>query len=329
MRSLLLALAAALAVAGAADAHPLAPALLELREVGQGRVDVHWRAAPFVVPGAPMRPVLPASCIDRGARSEGMESGAVVTRWTAECGPAGLVGQSVAVEGLGAAGTEALVRVVLPDGRTVQKVLRPTEPDFVVPPRPSTIAVLWDYARLGVGHILTGPDHLAFVAGLFLLVGAGRLLVKTITAFTLGHSVTLALVVLDVLHVRARIAELAIALTVLALANELARPAGTPSAMRRWPWLMAAVFGLLHGLGFAGALREVGLPDGEIPTALLGFNVGIEAGQLGFVAALLVATAIVRRLVPRLPAWAAQAPAYAIGALAAFWCFERAFPFFQ
>lgn len=318
-----------LAIATAAGAHPLAPALLELREGDHGRIDVRWRTAPFVVPGAPTRPVLPASCVATGAASEERDHGAIVERWSVDCGPAGLVGETVAVEGLGAAGTEALVRIVLRDGRTAQKVLRPVEPSFVVPARPSWIAVVVDYVRLGIEHILAGPDHLAFVAGLVLLVGAGRMLVKTITAFTLGHSVTLALVVLDVLHVRAPIAELAIALSVLALAVELGRPTASPSPMRRWPWLVAAAFGLLHGLGFAGALREVGLPEGEIPLALLGFNVGIEVGQLAFVAVLLVAAAILRRLVPRLPVWATQVPAYVIGSLAALWCFERAIPFFQ
>jgi hydrogenase/urease accessory protein HupE len=318
-----------LGLATAAGAHPLAPALLELRELDGGRIDVRWQTAPFVVPGAPTTPLLPASCAAGGAPAERMENGAIVTRWIAHCGPAGLVGETIAVEGLGAAGTEALVRVVLRDGRTVQKVLRPVEPSFVVPARPSWVAILGDYVRLGIEHILTGPDHLAFVAGLVLLVGAGGLLVKTITAFTLGHSVTLALVVLDVLHVRAQMAELAIALSVLALAAELARPAATPSSMRRWPWVVAAAFGLLHGLGFAGALREVGLPAGEIPLALLGFNLGIEVGQLVFVAALLVAASTLRLLVPRLPAWATEVPAYVIGSLAAFWCFERAVPFFQ
>ena len=324
--------AAAVSVASlatVAGAHPLAPALLELREVGQGQVEVRWKTAPFVVPGAPTRPRLPASCAMQGRPSETRENGAIVTRWTADCGRAGLVDEEIAVEGLGAAGTEALVRLVLRDGRTVQTVLRPTEPSFVVPARPSSFAVLRDYARLGIEHILTGPDHLAFVLGLVLLVGTGRLLVKTITAFTLGHSLTLALVVLDRIHVPSRLAELAIALTVLALAAELGRPADPSSSMRRWPWVMAAAFGLLHGLGFAGALREVGWPSGDVPLALLSFNLGIEAGQLAFVAAILAAVAIVERIVPHLPTWASRLPAYAIGSLAAFWCFDRAFAFFQ
>lgn len=316
-------------LASLAGAHPLAPALLELRQTAQGPVQVLWKTAPFGVPDSPTLPRLPASCVTSDAPSETMEGGAIVSRWTVDCGPAGLVGQTIAVEGLGAARTDALLRVVLEDGHTLQAVLRPSAPSFVVPSRPSALGVVRDYARLGVEHILTGPDHLAFVLGLVLLVGTGGTLVKTITAFTLGHSVTLTLVVLDLLHVPSRLAELAIAITVLALATEIGRPAPAPSPMRRWPWLVAAAFGLLHGLGFAGALREVGLPAGDVPLALVGFNVGIEIGQLAFVAAILAGASVLHRLLPGLPAWVARVPAYGIGSLAALWCFERAVPFFQ
>ena len=311
-------------LASPATAHPLAPALLDLRESPGGRVDVLWKTSTLIVPGARTRAVLPSYCTPTAQPNEAIVDGAIVTRWTVDCGAAGLVGATVGIEGLGAAGTEALVRLALGDGRVVQKVLRPTEASFVVPERVSSLDVVRDYARLGIEHILTGPDHLLFVLGLVLLVRAWRTLAKTITAFTVGHSVTLALVAMNVVQVPSRPAELAIALTVLALAVELGRPAGTSSAMRRWPWLMAATFGLLHGLGFAGALREVGLPDGDIPLALFAFNFGIELGQLVFVAAVLLLGRGLRGLVRILPRWVAHIPTYAMGSCAAFWCFQRA-----
>ncbi len=316
-------------LASPATAHPLAPALLDLHETPGGRIDVLWRTSTLVVPNARTRAVFPSHCAPTGSPETAILADAIVTRWTVDCGAAGLVGATVGVEGLGAAETQALVRLALGDGRVVQKVLRPTEASFVVPERVASLDVVRDYARLGIEHILTGPDHLLFILGLVLLVPAWWTLAKTITAFTVGHSVTLALVALHLVQVPSRPAELAIALTVLALAVELGRPADTPSPMRRWPWVMAAAFGLLHGLGFAGALREVGLPDGDIPLALFAFNLGIELGQLVFVAALLALGRGLRGLVRILPGWISHIPIYAMGSFAAFWCFQRVAGFFD
>ena len=181
----------------------------------------------------------------------------------------------------------AVVRVVFSDGRVAEGVLAGDPPVFQVPAAPRPWRVLVDYARLGVGHILTGPDHLLFVFGLVLLAGASRRLLTTVTAFTLGHSVTLAAAVLGLVRLPAAPIEVAIAASVFVLAVELARDPGRPSAIRRRPWVMAFVFGLLHGLGFASALTEAGLPAGEIPLALLGFNLGIEVGQIAFVGCVL------------------------------------------
>jgi hypothetical protein len=149
------------------------------------------------------------------------------------------------------------------------------------------------------------------------------LLVKTITAFTVGHSITLSLAVLGVARVPAAAIEVVIAASVLVLAVELTRDPALPTLMRRFPWGMSLAFGLLHGLGFANALREVGLPSGDIPAALFSFNVGIEVGQLLFVLVVLAVQRVLMRIpVPR-PAWARWVPIYAMGSLAAFWCFER------
>ena len=187
-------------------------------------------------------------------------------------------------------------------------------------PTPGRLTVFVDYLTIGFEHILSGADHLLFVFGLFLLCSGIAPLAKTVTAFTVGHSITLSLAALGYARFPSGPIEVLIAATVLALAVDLARDEARPTWMRRFPWPMALVFGLLHGLGFAGALREVGLPDGEIPMALFSFNVGIEIGQLTFVAALLALTPLVRRIPIPLPR---RVAVYAMGSLAAFWMIER------
>jgi hydrogenase/urease accessory protein HupE len=307
------------------EAHRLAPSLLEVREAAPGRLEVLWKTPLQRPVGAELRPELPEGCAPLTDPIPGAESSAATLRWSADCGEGGLVGRSFRVQGLAESRTEALLRLELADGRRVQGVLRAHAPAFVVPERQRPLQVVGAYLALGFRHILDGLDHLLFVLGLVLLVPSHRRLVWTITAFTVGHSVTLSLAVLGFLGLSSRPAELVIALSILVLAVELARGEGArPSRLRRFPWAMAALFGLFHGLGFAGALVEVGLPDEEIPLALLSFNVGIELGQLVFVAAVLLARPLLRPLAARGPAWLARVPAYGIGSLAAYWCFERA-----
>jgi hydrogenase/urease accessory protein HupE len=313
-----------LLVAAGAGAHPLAPCLLELRAGADGRVAVGWKT-PLVMPrGAALEPVLPARCRPLDAPVTTAADGGVWTRWTVDCGPDGIVGEEVGIAGPGSIALAAVVRVVLADGRVVQGVVSPARPRLTVPAAPSVAGVLRDYARLGVVHILAGPDHLLFVFGLVLLAGGGRRLLGTVTAFTLGHSVTLSLAALGVVDFPSRVIEMLIAASVLALAVELARRPAVPTAMRRRPWAMAAAFGLLHGLGFASALREAGLPDGEIPLALFSFNLGIELGQLAFVTLVLVARRAAGGWPARLPRWAHDGPVYVMGSLAGYWWLERA-----
>jgi hydrogenase/urease accessory protein HupE len=211
----------------------------------------------------------------------------------------------------------------------VQGVVTAARPSLAVPARPRRWDVVRDYARLGVEHILGGPDHLLFVFGLVLLAGTARRVAATVTAFTLGHSVTLSLAALGLVTVPTAPIEMLIAASVLALAAELAREPDRPTLMRRFPWVMAATFGLLHGLGFAAALAETGLPQGEIPLALFAFNAGIELGQLVFVLVVLAAGRVLRRVPIRLPAWTRHVPVYAMGTLAAFWWWERTAALFR
>jgi hydrogenase/urease accessory protein HupE len=305
-------------------AHPLAPALLELRELGEGRVAVTWKTSRYRATGSDVAPQLPDACVGVAAPQTSGDADSLTSTWEVRCA-GGLVGARLGVTGLGAAGIDALIRVTLADGRVVRGVVRAAAPEFIVPAREARLAIARAYVAIGIEHILTGFDHLLFVAGLMLLVRGRRLLIETITAFTVGHSITLSLAALDLLRVPTRPVELLIAASVFVLAVELTRPADAPpSLLRRRPWLLALAFGLLHGLGFAGALRDVGLPSGDVPLALLSFNLGIEIGQLAVIAALLAGAAALARLPLRWPAWAPLAPVYVIGSLAAYWCLERA-----
>ena len=308
-----------------ARAHPLAPALLELRERGGGRVEVKFKTPAVAVRGTNLAPLLPESCSAPTASTSEREGGGVVERYAVACS-ASLTGARIGIRGLEASPTDALLRVELADGRRIQAVLRSSEPSLVIPERPSRLAVLRDYVRLGVEHIASGFDHLLFVFGLLVLVGARmRPLLKTVTAFTLGHSVTLSLAVLGFVAFPSGLVELAIAGSIFVLGAELAQgPDVPPGRLRRFPWMMAGAFGLLHGFGFAGALAEVGLPSGEIPLALFAFNVGIELGQLAFIGLVLAAWRLVIRAHVPLPSWSSALPAYGVGCLAAYWCIARA-----
>jgi len=324
-------LGAALAFATPAAAHNLAPAYLELREQPGGAVAVLWKLPAVMPRGVSLEPVLP--CPATGPPATRIEGDAVLFEWRLACAGS-VVGGRITVEGLAGSGTDAIVSVALADGRLVRAILTAGAPALVVPVRESPLAVLASYARLGVEHLWTGLDHLLFVAGLSLLLGATRRLVVAITAFTAGHSVTLALATLGFVHAPQAAVEVAIAATIVALALSLAhtRAGGGARAasIARHPALLPFAFGLLHGLGFAGALAELGLPRHAIPLALFSFNLGIELGQLGVVAALLALALLALRAraleaaSPRLVSFAREAATTAIGALGVFWCLERA-----
>lgn len=311
-----------------ASAHPLAPALLELQEVAPGDVEVLWRTSVTRAGRSDVAPQLPEGCEPAGEVQAGLEEDAWVSRWTLHC-EGGLVGRHINVHGLETSRIAVILRLQQQAGEPVQVLLDAREAGYTVlapSAAPPAAAVFPSYFSLGVGHLLFGFDHLLFVCGLFLLVRGLRALVLTITAFTLGHSITLSLASLGWVQVPAAPMELGIALSLLWLACEIARPVGAPrSSLSQRPWLMAAGFGLLHGLGFAGALAEIGLPSGEIPMALLGFNLGIEAGQLALIGVLFMLKRLTQpRAIADFMPPLRSVPSYAIGTLAAYWCFERA-----
>jgi hydrogenase/urease accessory protein HupE len=322
IRPLLLLLAVLLP--GVAEAHRLAPSLLALEERATGGpLDVLWKTPLQRPAGVELVPELPDDCRIEGASRPGVDGSAATLRFQLAC-PGGPVGRRFGVGGLGPSRTEAVVRVALADGRRFQTVLRGDDPPFLVPERQRPLDVLGAYLGLGFRHILEGLDHLLFVLGLVLLVTPLRRLVWTVTAFTVGHSVTLSLAALGFVGLPQGPVEVAIAFSILVLAVEIAgQDPERPTRLARFPWLVAGLFGLLHGLGFAGALREVGLPQEEIPLALFAFNVGIELGQLAFVVVVLAVLAATRPWRSAAPAWLARAPAYGIGSLAAYWCIAR------
>jgi hydrogenase/urease accessory protein HupE len=312
----------------AADAHRLQPAYLEINEQTEGKFSILWKK-PFVG-GRPMNiyPQLPAGCSNITEPAvQALASGAV-ERWIVDCGKNGLTNETIVIEGLSATQTDTLLRVQLIDGSMHTTVLRPDSPSFLIPEKASKSKVAGSYLLLGIEHILGGFDHLLFVLGLLLIVRSTMLLIKTITSFTLAHSVTLAMATLGFVYVPQAPVEAVIALSIIFLATELVKQhRGQTGLTTKAPWLVALCFGLLHGFGFAGALTEVGLPQTDIPLALLFFNVGVEVGQLIFVGGVIFVTWMIKKMKFRWPVWVEQAPAYAIGSLAAFWFIQRTVSF--
>ena len=315
----------------AARAHEVRPGFLDLRQKGPETFDVLWKVPAKGDARLGIYPRLPDHCEEATPVSRARIGGAFTERWTVIC-RGGLVGGTVAIDGLSATLTDVLVRLERSDGTTGVARLTPSASSFIVEAAPSRLRVAGTYLRLGVEHILLGIDHLLFVACLLLLAGTGRRILITITGFTLAHSLTLALSALEWVRLPVPPVEAAIALSIVFLAVEIAR--GEKSSLTyRYPIAVSASFGLLHGFGFAAALREIGLPQTELPTALLFFNVGVEIGQVLFVLALIVVLLSLRKAVsrgtgriraPELLMAQLQTPAcYVIGAVASYWLIER------
>jgi hydrogenase/urease accessory protein HupE len=316
-------LCAFLFLGGHTFAHEVRPAYLELRETAPGSFDVLFKT--------PMRGdarlALDVSFSGRVKRTSPVTSrvrdSAMIQTWRL-LAIEPLAGQEVGINGLASTMTDALVRVEFADGREWIERLTPGAPRATIPAGQSGWSVAAAYLQLGVEHILLGVDHLLFVLALILIAPNTRQLVMAITAFTVAHSVTLAAATLGLVNVPPPPVEAAIALSIAFVALEIVRGRkGEAGIAARAPWVVAFAFGLLHGFGFAGALSEVGLPSGHIPAALLFFNVGVEIGQLLFVAVVLSLAALFRLARNPLPRWATVAPAYLIGSLAMFWVIER------
>lgn len=333
IRALILAALACAALVRGAAAHEVRPGYLELRQTAAETYDLLFKV-PALGDGLRLALYvrLPEGTEDVVPPQGLFAAGAYVERRTIRRA-GGLIGQPLSIDGLSATFTDMLVRVESLDGTTQTERLTPTRTSLLVSAAPGTAEVAATYFTLGVEHILFGFDHLLFVLALVILVRTWRRVALTVTAFTVAHSITLAAATLGFVHVPGPPVEAAIALSIMLVAAEIVSARrGRSSLTQQWPWLVAFAFGLLHGLGFAGALSEVGLPQHAIPVALLFFNLGVEAGQLAFVACVMAlawaAWFMFRRLRqgPGQPnsSHADVALAYLIGAVAAFWVIERA-----
>jgi len=317
-----------LAVVGTAIADEIRPGYLELNSTDDTVYSIKWKVPMKGDMVLSLKPVLPDWCVERTPPSSMATGGAMITRWSVSCSD-GIATGNIRIDGLENTMTDVLVRVVHQDGMTQMVRLTPSETSFEVAAETTSTEVIKVYTALGIEHILLGVDHLLFVFALLLIVNGWRRLIGTITAFTLAHSITLFAATLGWVHVAQAPVEAVIALSILFLATEIIHNRqGRPGMAKRFPWLVAFIFGLLHGFGFAGALAEIGLPEQSIPLALLFFNVGVELGQLLFVAAVVAAGWVLRKLIAEKTLQGSEvAASYLIGSLSAYWVIERTYSF--
>ena len=304
------------------------PAYLQLRQIDAIRYDVLWKV-PALDETTTLKfvPIFPDGTRVLTPVRSSYAAGTAVQRWRIEV-DGGLADKPIEFSNLSAARIDVLVRLERADGSVQLGRVLPFDSRFVVTESPGTFVVVQTYTVLGIEHILTGLDHLLFVLALVILVKGMRRLIVTVTAFTVAHSLTLVAATVEWVHVPGPPVEATIALSIVFVACEIIRARqGESGLTQRYPWIVAFTFGLLHGLGFAGALAEVGLPQLSIPVALLFFNVGVEIGQLIFIAAVFAVIATGRWVgdriaLPRLH-WSWRIPPYAIGATASYWVIER------
>jgi hydrogenase/urease accessory protein HupE len=312
-----------LALVAPAAAHELRPGFLEIRQESADRYAVRFKVPARGDLRLSLHVRLPDNCTNlKPPRSE-LAGGGMIDRLLVSC-PGGLDGREIAVDGLATTYTDVIVRAARADGTVQSARLTPDRPSFTLVRAPTWLETAKTYFLLGVEHILGGIDHLMFVLALMLLIHDRWTLLKTITAFTVAHSITLAAAALNWMQVPQAPVEAVIALSICFAAAEVVRlDRGQFDLANRAPWIMAFAFGLLHGFGFGGALKAIGLPQSDVPLALLTFNLGVEAGQLLFVGAVLALTMTIERLValrvPRLR----EVTAYAIGSVAAVWVIQR------
>jgi hydrogenase/urease accessory protein HupE len=306
-----------------AAAHEVRPGFLELREQSDGSYSMLWKQPSGGEIEIRIAPVFPEGCRLATRDRQQVTPGALISRGTLVCKD-GLAGKSIAIAGLETTITDVLVRVHHADGRLESHVLRPASTSVTLGGVTSKGQLAWNYFGLGIEHILLGVDHLLFVLGLLLIVADRWTLVRTITAFTVAHSITLGVATLGYVSAPTLPLNVAIALSILFLGPEMVRAwRGETSFTIENPWVVAFAFGLLHGFGFASGLSTAGLPQSEIPFALLMFNLGVEAGQLAFVLLVLLLERSFRVLQIHWPRFAQLLPAYTVGGLGAYWTLQR------
>jgi hydrogenase/urease accessory protein HupE len=312
-----------LALTTLAQAHELRPAYLEINETAAGRYDVLWHTPLNAGVRLPIVLKLPEGAVDVTEVAVRELPDSIVERRFIKISD-GLAGKRIDFVGLEATITDVLARVHLRDGSESTTLVHPSQAWMEIKGSRGFLSVAGSYTLLGIEHIGFGIDHLLFVLALLIITTGTMRLIKTVTAFTVAHSITLALATLGLVHVPSKPVEATIALSIVFVAFEIIRRReGQNGITSRAPWIVAFIFGLLHGFGFAGALSEVGLPQNHIPAALLFFNVGVEIGQIAFITVVLTLIVWARRIPLRLPRWAELIPPYAIGSLAMFWVVQR------
>ena len=305
-------------------AHEIRPALLEISEKEPGWFEVTWKVPTRGLSALDLRPILPSGLVPYGPASSHTVPGAEIQYSTYQAEEGSLAGETITIAGLTALQIDVMVRIKFADGSAHSAILRPASPSFTVPSPETKAKIAWVYLRMGVEHILRGIDHLLFVLGLLLIVNRRWMLFKTITAFTVAHSITLGIATLGYASAPVQPLNAAIALSILFLGPEIVRVwRGETSFTIRHPWVVAFAFGLLHGFGFASGLSTIGLTRVEIPMALLLFNVGVEIGQILFVLVIVMLERSFRLLEVRWPRWVEAVPAYTVGGLGAFWTIQR------
>ena len=321
---LLCCIAGTLALAASARAHESRPAYLEVKETAPGQFSVLWRTP--VLAGMRLPVVLKIPDDVKNLKEPAVDelADSLVERRSIDAGPKGLAGKRIEFVGLQLTITDVLVHIEMLDGRKWTTIARPSQPWVEIAASQTWWEVMGTYIVEGIRHILFGADHLLFVLGLLLIVKDRWMLLKTVTAFTVAHSITLAIATLGYAEAPALPLNAAIALSILFLGPEIVRSwRGETSFTIRNPWVVAFTFGLLHGFGFASAMTTAGLPWQELPLALVSFNVGVELGQLGFIAIVLALEHSFHVLEFRWPHWAQALPGYTVGSLGAFWTIQR------
>jgi hydrogenase/urease accessory protein HupE len=306
-----------------AEAHELRPAFLDMKEISADQFAIIWKLPALGEQRLALNAHLPDSCKELKPPVNTLENFYIISRWPVAC-EGGLKGKEISIDGLRTTLTDVLVRIEYIDSTSEVTRLTPEKVSFAVTGQMNWVETARTYFWLGVEHILSGIDHLLFVLALMLLIHRRWMLLKTITAFTVAHSITLAGASLGYFSLPQKPVEATIALSIAFVASELVKiKSGSPRLSETYPWVVAFAFGLLHGFGFAGALREIGLPQVDIPLALLTFNLGVEAGQLLFVGGVLVAYWFVSSILRTQLVPARLAAAYCIGIVSTVWLISR------
>lgn len=309
------------------NAHEIRPAYLEIKQTAPDQYDILWKVPAIENKILKINPVFPEK-FELSELEETLLPDALLKKYKGKF-LADLAGQTISVENQEKTLVDVFIQINLLNGNSHTFLLQPNSPKVIIPTQPNFGQVIKLYIFLGIEHILLGIDHLLFVLCLLLLVQSNRILIQTITAFTLAHSITLGLASFDLVHLPQAPVEAIIALSIVFLAKEyLDFQQGKISLTNRYPWIIAFTFGLLHGFGFAGALQEIGFPQQHIFTALLTFNIGVELGQLMFIGIVLLLFLLKKRYLKIIPFWSSKILPYIIGSIASFWLIERIAGFF-